>query len=205
MRNVRPSFTFAILLFLLLGGLGPKANAQLWGSRAPNAPMRKPSEMISRQAPPKINKDLESVINQDNSYVIISLSKQRAYLMTGDQVYIDTPVSTGKRAGMTPTGRFTVSEKDKDHRSNVYGNFVDRSGRVVRSGVSTRVDSAPSGTHYVGAPMTWFCRLTSNGVGMHTGILPGYPASHGCVRLPAEIAPIIYSKVKLGTKVTIES
>jgi lipoprotein-anchoring transpeptidase ErfK/SrfK len=125
--------------------------------------------------------------------------------MTGDQVYIDTPISSGKRAGMTPTGRFTISEKDPDHRSSVYGNFVDRNGRVVRAGVSTRVDSAPSGTRYVGAPMDWFCRLTDNGVGMHTGILPGYPASHGCIRLPAEIAKIIYSKVKIGTKVTIEA
>jgi lipoprotein-anchoring transpeptidase ErfK/SrfK len=52
--------------------------------------------------------------------------------------------------------------------------------------------------------MKWFCRLTWNGVGMHVGILPGYPASHGCVRLPADIAPLIYQKVKIGTPVTIE-
>jgi lipoprotein-anchoring transpeptidase ErfK/SrfK len=205
MRNDRFHSILAVLLLLLLGGFGPEASAQLFGSRAPNAPMRKANEMISRQAPPKINRDLESVITPNNSYVIISLSKQRAYLMTGDQVYIDTPISSGKRAGMTPTGRFTISEKDPDHRSSVYGNFVDRNGRVVRAGVSTRVDSAPSGTRYVGAPMDWFCRLTDNGVGMHTGILPGYPASHGCIRLPAEIAKIIYSKVKIGTKVTIEA
>ena len=52
--------------------------------------------------------------------------------------------------------------------------------------------------------MRYFMRLTDSGVGMHVGILPGYPASHGCIRLPAEIAPLIYSKVKLGTPVTIE-
>jgi lipoprotein-anchoring transpeptidase ErfK/SrfK len=205
MRNDRFHSILAVILLLLLGGFGPEASAQLWGSRTANAPMRKANEMISRQAPPKINRDLESVITPANSYVIISLSKQRAYLMTGDQVYIDTPISSGKRAGMTPTGRFTITQKDPDHRSSVYGNFVDRNGRVVRAGVSTRVDSAPSGTRYVGAPMDWFCRLTDSGVGMHTGILPGYPASHGCIRLPAEIAKILYSKVKLGTKVTIEA
>jgi lipoprotein-anchoring transpeptidase ErfK/SrfK len=124
--------------------------------------------------------------------------------MTGDQIYIDTPVSTGKRAGMTPTGNFRVMEKDPDHRSNIFGDFVDKNGRTVRTGVSTKIDSAPSGTHYVGAPMKWFCRLTSGGVGMHVGILPGYPASHGCCRLPAEIAPLIYQKVKVGTPVEIQ-
>ena len=73
----------------------------------------------------------------------------------------------------------------------------------MRAGVSLKIDSAPSGTHYEGAPMKWFMRLTNEGVGMHIGILPGYPASHGCVRLPAEIAPLIYSKVKVGTPVEI--
>ena len=105
---------------------------------------------------------------------------------------------------MTPTGSFTVLEKDPNHKSNVYGAFVDSNNRVVRAGVSTRVDSAPSGTHYVGAPMKWFMRLTDKGVGMHVGILPGYPASHGCVRLPEAIAPLIYRKVKIGTPVVIE-
>jgi lipoprotein-anchoring transpeptidase ErfK/SrfK len=193
-----------VAMFLLAGMLGSTASAQLFGSRNPNPPMKKPGELIRRQEGPKINKDLESVINPDNSHVLISLAKQRVYLMTGEQVYIDSPVSTGKRVGMTPTGRFSVLEKDLNHRSSVYGNFVDHGGRIVRSGVSTRVDSAPSGTHYEGAPMKYFCRLTSGGVGMHIGILPGYPASHGCVRLPAEIAPIIYAKVRIGTKVVIE-
>ena len=78
--------------------------------------------------------------------------------------------------------------------SNIYGNFVDHTGRVVRSGVSALIDSAPSGTHFEGAPMRWFMRLTPGGVGMHIGILPGYAASHGCVRLPADIAPMIYQK-----------
>jgi lipoprotein-anchoring transpeptidase ErfK/SrfK len=178
------------------------------GAQAPQQPkpkrMTKPSKLISRQAPPVINKELENVINPSNSNVLISISKQRAYLRTGNQVYIDTPVSTGKRSGSTPTGNFAVQEKDPDHRSSLYGDFVDRKGRVVRAGISTRVDSAPAGTRYRGAPMKWFCRITG-GVGMHVGILPGYPASHGCVRLPENIAPIIYRNVKIGTPVRIES
>jgi lipoprotein-anchoring transpeptidase ErfK/SrfK len=67
-----------------------------------------------------------------------------------------------------------------------------------------KVDSAPSGTRYRGAPMWWFMRLTNYGVGMHVGILPGYPASHGCIRLPADIAKMIYDKVRIGTRVVIE-
>lgn len=164
--------------------------------------MRKAKELIKKQDPPKINKDMESLITPDNSRVLVSIGKQRAYLMMGDEVYIDTPISSGKRAGMTPTGSFKVTEKDKDHRSSLYGDFVDRKGRVVRGGISTRVDSAPSGTRYVGAPMKFFCRF-AGAVGMHVGILPGYPASHGCVRLPANIAPLIYEKVKIGTPVEV--
>jgi lipoprotein-anchoring transpeptidase ErfK/SrfK len=205
MRNVRLLSTLAAALFLFLGGFQQEASAQFWGSRSPNAPMRKPSEMIGRQPGPKINKELESVINQDNSRVRISLSKQRVYLMTGDQIYIDSPISSGKAGHESPTGNWSVLEKDPNHRSSVYGNFIDHSGRIVRAGVSTKIDSAPSGTHYEGAPMKWFCRLTNGGVGMHIGILPGYPASHGCIRLPAEIAPIIYSKVRIGTRVVVES
>lgn len=165
-------------------------------------PMKKASDLIKKQEPPVINNELADVINQDNSRVLVSLSKQRAYLMVGDQVYIDTPVSTGKRAGMTPAGSFKIDGKDKDHRSTVYGDFVDDKGRVVRSGISTRLDSAPSGTRYVGAPMKFFCRF-NGAVGMHVGILPGYPASHGCVRLPANIAPLIFDKVKVGTQVDV--
>ena len=205
MKSVRLLSTFTATLLLLLASLTPEAGAQLWGSRNPNAPMRKASDMIGRQQGPKINRDLESAVNQDNSHVVISLSKQRVYLMTGDQIYIDSPISSGKAGHESPSGSFSVLEKDPNHRSSVYGNFVDHSGRTVRAGVSTKIDSAPSGTHYEGAPMKWFCRLTNGGVGMHIGILPGYAASHGCIRLPADIAPIIYSKVRVGTKVRIES
>ena len=167
--------------------------------------MKKAADLIHRGQPlARIDRSLESVIDPDNSHVRISLSKQRAYLMVGEQIYIDTPISSGKRGRETPTGSFRVLEKDPNHKSSIYGDFVDQSGRVVRSGVSTHIDSAPSGTHYVGAPMRWFCRLTSNGVGMHVGILPGYAASHGCVRLPADIAPLIYQKVKIGTPAVIE-
>ena len=168
------------------------------------APMRRATELIRRQAPPTVNAALADAVTPENASVLVSLTKQRVYLMADGKVYIDSPISSGKVAGMTPTGSFEVLEKDPNHSSTIYGDFVDRSGRVVRAGVSLKVDSAPSGTHYRGAPMKWFMRLTGEGVGMHIGILPGYPASHGCIRLPGAIAPLIYRKVKVGTPVTIE-
>jgi lipoprotein-anchoring transpeptidase ErfK/SrfK len=170
---------------------------------APRPPMKKASELISRQAPVKINQSVYDGLTQSDSRVLVNLTTQRAYLLAGDDVAIDSPISSGKRAGLTPTGSFTITEKDKDHRSNIYGDFKDKNGRTVRAGVSVRIDSAPSGTRFVGAPMLWFMRLTSDGVGMHVGILPGYPASHGCIRMPPQAAEMFFHKVKLGTPVRI--
>jgi len=166
--------------------------------------MRKAAELISRQAPIQINEEVYNGLTSDQSRVVVSISKQRAYLLRGDNVAIDSPISSGKRAGMTPTGSYNIMEKDKDHRSSIYGDFKDKSGRTVRAGISLRIDSAPSGTHYVGAPMKWFMRLTGDGVGMHVGVLPGYPASHGCIRMPPQAAEMFYARVKTGTPVRVE-
>lgn len=166
--------------------------------------MRKPAEMIRKQDPIKINQQRLSQTTPDQTRVVVSLSKQRAYLLAGDDVVIDSPISSGKRGHGTPSGNFSVMEKDKNHRSSLYGDFRDRAGRIVRAGVSSRIDSAPSGTRFVGAEMKWFMRLTGDGVGMHVGILPGYPASHGCVRMPPQAAELFYSLVKIGTRVDVD-
>ncbi len=166
--------------------------------------MRSANELIHRQAPVSINEQLLAQLSPDESHIIVSLPKQRAYLMKGDQVVIDSPISSGKRGHTSPSGRFTVLEKDKNHRSSIYGDFVDSAGRVVRRGVSSRSDSAPSGTHYVGADMKWFMRLTGDGVGMHVGFLPGYAASHGCIRMPSQAAELFYKHVKVGTPVEVQ-
>ena len=166
-------------------------------------PMKPANELIKRQDPINVSARLLDKVTSDNSRVRVSLSKQRAYLLLGDEIVIDSPISSGKRARITPSGNFHVLEKDKDHHSSVYGDFVDSSGRIVRKGVSSKIDSAPSGTHFVGAAMTWFMRLTDDGVGMHVGFLPGYPASHGCVRMPSAAAEMFYNHVKVGTPVGV--
>jgi lipoprotein-anchoring transpeptidase ErfK/SrfK len=198
-----------LLCALLLTVLASSISAQfrLFGPRSPKPTpqpkMRKASAYISRQEPLKVNQSLLKQATPDNVHVRVSLPKQRAYLMIGEEIVADSPISSGKSGHSTPRGHFTVMEKDPDHRSSIYGDFVDRSGRVVRAGISSRIDSAPSGTHYVGAPMWWFMRLTGEGVGMHVGILPGYPASHGCIRMPSDGAKLFYDKVRIGTPVDV--
>src|SRR6516162_11785381 len=107
------------------------AHAQLFGPK-----MKKPNELISRQAPVKVNQSLLKQATPDNTHIVVSIPKQRAYLMIDDQVVADGPVSSGRRGHESPTGHLHVLEKDPDHHSNLYGDFVDSSGRVVRAGVS---------------------------------------------------------------------
>ncbi len=191
-------FAPMILVGIVLAWSGASAPAAFFGLFG----VKKASESLRKQDPPQVVPRVLERVTSGNAHVLVSLGKQRAYLLVGNEIAIDTPISSGKAAGMTPTGCFHVQEKDPDHRSNIYGNFVDSQGRVVRAGVSSRIDSAPSGTHFEGAPMYYFMRI-SEGVGMHIGILPGYPASHGCIRMPAEIAPMFYQRVKIGTTVEV--
>ena len=166
-------------------------------------PMRKASDLIRKQEPVSINQSLLKEVTPDAVHVVVSLPKQRAYLMTGEQIVIDSPISSGKRGHTSPTGHLQVLEKDPNHHSSLYGDFVDSFGRIVRAGVSARIDAAPSGTRFAGAAMKWFMRLTEEGVGMHIGILPGYPASHGCIRMPPDGAKLFYDHVKVGTPVDV--
>jgi lipoprotein-anchoring transpeptidase ErfK/SrfK len=183
---------------------GQRSASQPQTSATPSAtqPLRKAADLIHKQDPIQISGALDTV-TPDETRVVVSLAKQRAYLLRGDEVVIDTPISSGKRGHTTPSGSLSVLEKDKNHHSNIYGDYRDRAGRVVRAGVSAHIDSAPSGTHFVGAEMKWFMRLTDGGVGMHVGILPGYPASHGCVRMPSQSAELFYDRVKVGTPVEV--
>lgn len=180
---------------------GPRPSIQ--SPAQPQPQFRKASELIQKQAPVKINQPVLKQVTPDNSHIVVSIPKQRAYLMLADQIAIDAPISSGKKGHSTPTGHFSVLEKDPNHHSTLYGDYVDHGGRVVRGGVSARADSAPSGTHFQGASMKWFLRLTGDGVGMHIGILPGYPASHGCVRESVEGAKLFYDHARVGTPVDV--
>ena len=107
--------------------------------------------------------------------MVISITEQRAYLYRNGLLIAVSTVSTGKKGNETPTGVFTILQKNKDHRSNLYND----------------------------APMPFMQRLTWDGVALHAGKLPGYPASHGCVRLPYEFARVLFDTTDFGMTVVV--
>ena len=108
--------------------------------------------------------------------ILVDLSTQRATLMRDGQTVMVTKVSSGKKEKPTPPGKYVVTQKYTDWRSTLYHN----------------------------ASMPFFLRLSCTAVGLHAGVIPGYPASHGCVRLPREIAQKFYQIVPKGTLVVIQ-
>src|SRR5277367_3537607 len=107
--------------------------------------------------------------------VIVSLPDQRVYVYRNGVRIAASSCSTGKLGHATPTGEFKILQKDKNHRSSTYNN----------------------------APMPYMNRLTWSGIALHAGQLPGYPASHGCVRLPKEFSELLFGVTKLGMTVVI--
>lgn len=134
--------------------------------------------------------------------LVIDLTAQRIRYYKGDRLVGMSPISSGRESHSTVTGNFRIVEKDRYHRSSLYGSYVDDSGNVVMEDVDVRIDPRPPGTRYVGAKMHYFMRVTG-AIGMHEGYLPGYPASHGCIRLPTNMAQAFYHATPHGTPVQI--
>ncbi len=137
--------------------------------------------------------------------VNIDLSEQKAYLFKGGQNVGWTYVASGRSGFQSPTGTFRIMEKIVDKRSNRYGMIVDRNGDVVNSNATAGVSRVPPGCRFVGAQMPYWMRITGYGIGMHAGAIPnpGSPASHGCIRLPRDMAETIYQNTTVGARVTI--
>jgi lipoprotein-anchoring transpeptidase ErfK/SrfK len=133
--------------------------------------------------------------------VEIDLTEQRAYLLKNGRQFTSSPISSGRFGHLTPTGDFKIIEKDLDHESSLYGKIVDRSGRTIIADADSDM-SVPRGCRFVAAPMRYFMRFDGAN-GMHAGHLPGYPASHGCVRLPKEMAVLFFNSVEIGTPVHV--
>lgn len=134
--------------------------------------------------------------------VIIDLSDQKAYFYKGGKLAGVSALSTGDAKHRTPTGNFKISQKNKWHKSNLYGDFVDGAGNIVRANIDITKDKVPPGCRFDGSKMTHFMRIVG-GIGMHEGFLPGYPASHGCIRMPARMAEIFFHNVSIGTPCVI--
>ena len=138
-------------------------------------------------------------------WVAIDLSDQAAYINRGSVEIGRSRVATGKAGHRTPTGTFKISEKTIDKRSNLYGRIHNAGGTVINYDADSRKDSVPSGGKFVGAAMPYWMRLTSYGIGMHVGPIPnpGSPASHGCIRMPREMAMRLFENAPSGTRVKI--
>jgi len=134
--------------------------------------------------------------------VKISLGEQRAYFYKSGVLVGVSQLSTGREGLNTPTGTFKIIQKDKDHVSSLFGDYIDSAGNVVVPNVDVKKDPKPPGAHFRGTPMPYFMRIVS-GTGMHAGYLPGYPASHGCIRMPEFMAENFFRSVSVGTPVTI--
>jgi lipoprotein-anchoring transpeptidase ErfK/SrfK len=112
---------------------------------------------------------------QSGVRIVVSLPQQKAYVFEDGDLVATSPVSTGKKGHETPAGTFRILQKKVHHRSNRYSN----------------------------APMPYMQRLTWQGVALHAGALPGYPASHGCIRLPRSFAKKLYGLTDYSTSVTV--
>jgi hypothetical protein len=133
--------------------------------------------------------------------VIINLSDQTVSLAQQDRITLVSPIASGKPGWSTPTGNFKIFNKDINHQSRSFGLVVDVYGRVLNAN-ATPSSFIPRGGHYLPAPMPYFMEF-SPAVGMHAGYLPGYPASHGCVRMPRDLAALFFERVHIGTPVTV--
>ncbi|MDQ6808801.1 MAG: L,D-transpeptidase [Verrucomicrobiota bacterium] len=133
--------------------------------------------------------------------VEIDLQQQTAYLLRGRHVVMTSPLSTGRSGHLTETGSFKIIEKERNHFSSIYGKIVDANGRTVVTDADADMHVPPGGK-FIPAPMRYFMRFHA-ATGMHAGYLPGYPASHGCVRMPEDNAIAFFNAVEVGTPVHV--
>jgi lipoprotein-anchoring transpeptidase ErfK/SrfK len=133
--------------------------------------------------------------------VVINLTQQTAYLVENGRVALISPIASGKEGWGTPTGRHRIINKDPNHTSADFGLVVDAYGGIVNPNATPR-SHVPRGCHYMPAPMPDYMRF-GRYFGMHAGYLPGYPASHGCVRMPPDLAAEFFARVQVGTPVVV--
>jgi hypothetical protein len=134
----------------------------------------------------------------------INRGLQKAFFYKGGELVGISKISSGSEDHSTPPGNYKITQKSKDHKSSIYGVFKDEvTGQTINDNVDIRVDKIPPGAVYYAAPMPNFMRF-NGGIGMHTGYLPGYAASHGCIRMPHHMSEKFFENVEVGTPVIVE-
>jgi hypothetical protein len=136
---------------------------------------QRPHKTHRHQGPKNPSVARESTKPQGPLIIAISIERQSLKIYDANGFFAETPISTGMRGHPTPMGVFSVIQKQKFHRSNIYS----------------------------GAPMPYMQRITWSGVAMHAGVLPGYPASHGCIRMPMNFAVKMWGWTRMGARVVV--
>ena len=142
-----------------------------------------------------------AVYAQSGYSIEIDLEEQTAYVIRGRRIVLASAISSGRSGHLTETGSFKIIEKERNHFSSLYGKIVDRNGRTVVADADADM-AVPRGGKFIPAPMRYFMRF-HDATGMHAGYLPGYPASHGCVRMPEQNAIVFFNAVEVGTPVHV--
>jgi hypothetical protein len=142
-----------------------------------------------------------AILLRAETSVEIDLQEQMAYLLRDGRPVLASPISSGRYGHLTEGGSFKVIEKERNHYSSIYGKIVDAFGRTVVADADIDM-KVPRGCKFVPAPMPYFMRFHGSD-GMHAGYLPGYAASHGCVRMPEQYAIAFFNSVSVGTPVTV--
>ncbi len=135
--------------------------------------------------------------NPSNVRVKVSLSKQRTYVMEGNEMLLVMPVSVGTSSNPTPSGTFRIYNKEAKRRANTHGYAY--SGSQIRQ---TYLSKKPSGWSFKGTPMPYWTEFKS-AYGFHTGWVKHQPCTHGCIRMHENLAPKFFRLVSVGTPVTI--
>lgn len=139
-----------------------------------------------------------------STWVLVDLSSQKAYIYKDGEIAVSSPISSGRRGRSTRASTFRIYQKSKWHKS-YYGKYISKkTGEVVVDDVDSRKRNyRPPGTYFKQDPMSYFLRFNGP-IGFHAGECPGYPSSHGCIRLPIEKAAVFYQHCRVGTKVVIQ-
>ena len=147
---------------------------------AVNTPISTPAPKLRKKEPVDALKPGQFVWVKQDVYagpmkIVIVLNTQRIYVFQNDKLIGFSSISSGKKGKETPLGIFNILQKNVDHKSNLYSN----------------------------APMPFMQRLTWDGIAIHGGSLPGYPASHGCIRLPNRFAKALFGVTQMGQEVVV--
>ncbi|UWU88949.1 L,D-transpeptidase [Bradyrhizobium sp. CB1015] len=143
--------------------------------RLPEIPRQKPQKRGAASKKDVVVEKEAGTKPQGPLVIVVSIERQKVTVYDNTGVFAESPVSTGMKGHSTPMGVFSVIQKHKFHHSNIYS----------------------------GAPMPYMQRITWSGVAMHAGVLPGYPASHGCIRMPMAFAMKMWNWTKMGARVIV--